>query len=177
MKKRKRSDESGLVACATMTFTSPVGPITLAATPKGICRVLLRGSRPFEPPAGTVPAADAPPALRKALLRMRDQLGRYLAGERVTFDVPLDLSAGTPFERRVWRACGRIPYGEVRSYGQLAAMARCPRGARAVGGAMGANGLPLVVPCHRVVRSDGSLGGYGLGLPLKKRLLRQEGAL
>lgn len=107
--------------------------------------------------------------LRAAIL----QLGEYFAGQRREFRLPVKL-AGTPFQLRVWRALDRIPYGETWSYGELARAAGARRGARAVGQACGANPVAIVVPCHRVIRGDGSLGGYGGGLRFKQFLLDLE---
>jgi len=102
-------------------------------------------------------------------------LGRYASGEPVSFSDGLDLEQGTPFQRRVWRTLLEIPRGETRSYGWVAERIGRPGAARAVGQAVGANPLAIVVPCHRVVGSDGGLGGYGGGLALKEALLRIEG--
>jgi methylated-DNA-[protein]-cysteine S-methyltransferase len=104
------------------------------------------------------------------------QLRAYFAGELRRFDLPLDMQ-GTAFQLRVWRELERIPYGETRSYSQIAATIGAPRAVRAVGAANGANPIPIVVPCHRVIGAGGKLVGYGGGLPLKKRLLALEGAL
>jgi methylated-DNA-[protein]-cysteine S-methyltransferase len=115
---------------------------------------------------------DRNPALRETA----SQLSAYFAGTLRTFDLPLDLR-GTPFQLKVWRALERIPYGETRSYLQIAAGMGAEKAVRAVGAANGANPIPIVVPCHRVIGSGGKLVGYGGGLPLKKRLLTLEGAL
>jgi methylated-DNA-[protein]-cysteine S-methyltransferase len=104
------------------------------------------------------------------------QLRAYFAGQLRHFDLLLDLR-GTDFQRRVWRELERIPYGETRSYRQIAEAIGAPRAVRAVGAANGANPIPIVVPCHRVIGANGKLVGYGGGLPLKKRLLQLEGAL
>jgi methylated-DNA-[protein]-cysteine S-methyltransferase len=103
------------------------------------------------------------------------QLRAYFAGQLRRFDLPLDMQ-GTPFQLAVWRELERIPYGETRSYSQIAAAIGAPRAVRAVGAANGANPIPIVVPCHRVIGASGKLVGYGGGLPLKKRLLELEGA-
>ena len=102
------------------------------------------------------------------------QLEAYAAGEPVRFTVPLDLPAGTAFQRAVWRTLRKIPRGETRSYAWVARQIGKPQAVRAVGSACGANPVVIVVPCHRVVASDGSLGGFGAGLPLKRRLLALE---
>lgn len=104
------------------------------------------------------------------------QLGEYLAGERRRFDVPISPS-GTQFQLAVWRELLRVPYGQVITYGELARRIGRPRAARAVGGAVGANPLPILIPCHRVVGAGGTLGGFGPGLPWKRRLLELEGVL
>ncbi|MFH1730105.1 MAG: methylated-DNA--[protein]-cysteine S-methyltransferase [Planctomycetota bacterium] len=147
----------------------------IAVTDRGIARVILRPTkRELDSVQDTAHSKSDASKARKHVRRLQKQLTRYFAGEAVRFDVPLDLSAGTAFQRAVWRACARIPYGETRSYGELAQMAGRPGAARAVGGAMHANPLSILVPCHRVIRSDGSLGGFGLGISLKKKLLRLE---
>lgn len=105
------------------------------------------------------------------------QLNEFVAGTRRQFDLPLDLSAGTPFQRKVWRAIQRIPYGRVRSYQWVAARVGGKQYARAVGLALGANPVPIIVPCHRIVAHDGSLGGFSCGLRVKRRLLALEGTL
>jgi len=111
------------------------------------------------------------------LARFKEKLRRYFEGQEVTFDEPLDLSQATPFQRRVWRAVREIPRGETRSYGEIARLVGAPRAARAVGGALAANPLPIVIPCHRVISSDGGLGGFGGRVELKRRLLELEGAI
>ena len=102
------------------------------------------------------------------------ELRRYAAGKRVKFSLPLDLAAGTPFQQKVWRALLTIPYGETRPYAWVARRIGKPRATRAVGAACGANPIGVIVPCHRVIASDGSLGGYTGGLTVKKRLLNLE---
>ena len=104
------------------------------------------------------------------------QLRAYFAGKLRRFDLPLDMQ-GTEFQLRVWRELEAIPFGETRSYSQIATAIGAPRAMRAVGAANGANPIPIVVPCHRVIGAAGTLVGYGGGLPLKKRLLELEGAL
>ncbi len=102
-----------------------------------------------------------------------DQLRAYFKGTLKDFSLPLDLD-GTPFQVKVWNALQEIPYGETISYGELAKWIGNPKAVRAVGGANGRNPIPLVVPCHRVIGSDGSLTGYGSGLPIKSALLEHE---
>ena len=106
-----------------------------------------------------------------------ERLRRYARGQPVPFPDALDFAAATPFQRAVWQATQEIPCGQTRSYGWLAARVGRPRAARAVGQAMAANPWPIIVPCHRVVSSNGRLGGYGGGLDVKERLLLLEGAI
>lgn len=113
------------------------------------------------------------PQLSEAQVQLLD----YLAGKRQTFDVPLDLSRGTTFQRQVWRTLLRVPYGKLRSYQWVASRVGGRQYARAVGNAVGANPLPIVVPCHRIVAQDATLGGFSGGLPTKRKLLRLEGTL
>ena len=135
----------------------------LVATAKGISRL------GFEEPAGPAAANESWPLLDEAAR----QLGEYFSGHRREFDLPLDLE-GTEFQQRVWRAVSGIPYGQTRTYAQIAAGVGSPRAVRAVGAANGANPVAILVPCHRVVGSGGGLGGYGGGLELKRRLLDLE---
>jgi methylated-DNA-[protein]-cysteine S-methyltransferase len=110
------------------------------------------------------------------LVETASQLRAYFAGDLRNFDLPLDMR-GTEFQLRVWRELEKIPYGETRSYTQVAVAVHSPQAVRAVGAANGANPVPIVVPCHRVIGSSGKLTGYGGGLPLKKRLLELEGVV
>lgn len=105
---------------------------------------------------------------------LQDQLVRYFTGEPVRFRVRLDLRVGTPFQRKVWRVLRTIPHGQTRSYGWVAQRIGAPRAVRAVGAACGANPVPVIVPCHRVIASDGALGGFSGGLARKRALLRLE---
>lgn len=153
---------------------SPWGSLRLIATEYGLCRLLLSGEADADRWVarhlpGHVPVEGAP-LLREAAR----QLQQYFSGERCGFDVPVDVR-GTPFQKAVWQALQTIPYGETRSYAQVAAQVGRPQATRAVGAANGANPLPIVIPCHRVIRKDGSPGGYGGGLALKVALLRLEG--
>jgi methylated-DNA-[protein]-cysteine S-methyltransferase len=118
------------------------------------------------------PEAVEQPLLFEAAIRL---LRRYLGGERVDFDIPVDLSGLNPFTSRVLTEIRRIPYGGLASYGTIARHVGCPNGARAVGQALARNPIPVVIPCHRIIRGDGSLGGFGLGLDMKVKLLSIEG--
>ena len=121
--------------------------------------------------------ADEGQEVRDAVLAAcADQLTDYFAARRQTFDLPLAAS-GTQFQRSVWDALARIPYGELRSYGDIARSIGNPAAVRAVGAANGRNPLPIVVPCHRVIGSNGALTGFGGGLEIKSYLLELEGAL
>jgi O-6-methylguanine DNA methyltransferase len=116
---------------------------------------------------------QASPRLQEA----RTQLTGYLAGTRRSFDLPLDLSRGTSFQRKVWRTLRRVSYGRLRSYQWVAVRVGGRQYARAVGNAVGANPMPIVIPCHRIVAQDASLGGFSGGLPTKRKLLTLEGTL
>lgn len=148
---------------------SPVGPLLLAADGTGLTRVHFQGGpAPLQPPASW--RHDTTPFTETIA-----QLAEYFAGQRRTFQVPL-APAGTPFQLAVWQALRAIPYGKTVSYGHLARQLGHTNGARAVGLANGANPLPIIVPCHRVIGADGSLTGFGGGLPIKRALLSLEGA-
>lgn len=120
--------------------------------------------------------APVPAAPIGAMARLRDQLEAYATGSRTAFDVPFRLH-GSPFEQHVWAELQRIPFGEIRSYGQLAAALGDPNLSRAVGRANGANPVSILVPCHRVIGASGALTGYAGGLARKERLLALEGAI
>jgi len=124
----------------------------------------------FHPGSGAGERNDSNPLLREAV----GQLTAYFAGGLREFRLPLDI-VGTEFQKRVWHELLTIPYGEIRSYRQIAVAIAAPQAVRAVGAANGANPIAIVVPCHRVIGSSGKLTGYGGGLPLKKRLLDLEG--
>ncbi|MFE7130493.1 methylated-DNA--[protein]-cysteine S-methyltransferase [Streptomyces sp. NPDC057638] len=147
---------------------SPYGALTLVAT-DGVLSGLYMTDQRHRPAEETFGAPD--PAPFTEALR---QLDAYFARELTTFDLPLDLSAGTDFQRRVWERLLAIPYGETRSYGELAHELGNPQASRAVGLANGKNPVSIIVPCHRVIGSTGSLTGYGGGLTRKQRLLSFE---
>lgn len=125
---------------------------------------------------GTDFSALRSPAASLVIDQARRELDEYFAGRRHAFDLPIRLF-GTPFQMRVWEALLAIPYGETRTYSDMAAAAGSPRAVRAAGTAIGENALSILVPCHRVLSSGGTLGGYGGGLDVKRLLLRLEGAL
>jgi len=164
------------VRLAYHVMSSPLGLLFLASTERGLRFVdfLERRSlkRAFAAHAECVPDAKWEPSLLR-LKPVVDQLDGYFCGNLTRFDLPLDL-AGTEFQLKVWRALGRIPYGETRSYGQIAKALGQPGAARAVGLANNHNPVPIIVPCHRVIGADGSLTGYAGGLPRKRKLLELE---
>jgi methylated-DNA-[protein]-cysteine S-methyltransferase len=150
-------------------MNSPVGALLLAGDATALTKVYFQSGRHPQQPA---PEWRRDAAAFAGAVR---ELEEYFAGERRTFSVPL-APRGTPFQLSVWQALRAIPYGETLSYGDLACRLGCPAGARAVGLANGANPLPIIVPCHRVIGADGSLTGFGGGLPIKRALLALEGA-
>jgi methylated-DNA-[protein]-cysteine S-methyltransferase len=172
---RDAAAAAGLLDVATATHDSPLGILFLAASPGGLCRLsfdadadeeeerlarrfgarVLRSPRPLDP--------------------ARRQLDDYFEGRRRRFDVALDLRPGGEFARTVLAELAHVPYGHTTTYGALAVRAGRPRAARAVGTVMNRNPVPIVLPCHRVVGSTGSLVGYGGGLERKQALLRLEG--
>jgi len=154
-----------------------LGWLGLGLSPAGLCTVTLPRRDRDEALVEVLALGAREEAGHDELGDLPERLRRYAHGEPVAFTDALDFSAATPFQRAVWLATQEIPYGQTRSYGWLAARAGRPRAARAVGQAMAANPWPIIVPCHRVVSSDGRLGGYGGGLDMKERLLRLEGAI
>ena len=157
---------------------SSIGPVFVALNRRGLVAIELGGDEVsfvnrlearFD-----VPVVHSPEKTQAA----RSQIRAYLAGERSTFDLPVDISHLTPFQKQVLRTALQIPAGQVRTYGDIAHEIDKPRAARAVGQALGRNPIPLVIPCHRVIASDGSLGGYSApgGLRTKRDLLNLEGA-
>jgi methylated-DNA-[protein]-cysteine S-methyltransferase len=153
---------------------SPIGTLVLAADAAGLRHIEFPTNRHPVGRAGWVP--DARGAIADTLAETRAQLDAYFAGTRRTFDLPL-APEGTSFQRTVWTMLAQIPWGATWSYGQLAKAIGQPAAVRAVGAANGRNPLPIVLPCHRVIGSDGKLTGFGGGLPIKEALLRLEGAL
>jgi len=183
-------------ALAVRVFETPLGRVGVAATARGVVRVMLPNevARHAAPGGMATPAAwpgscagakrgsgrgspSVPPAQARAHVAAAEcQIRAYCAGRRRRFTVPIGLSGTPPFHRKVLAAARRIPYGRTVTYGELARLAGNPRAARAVGQAMAHNPVALIVPCHRVVAAGGGLGGFGGGLALKRRLLALEGA-
>ena len=159
-------------------FSTQWGWIAIIGSSAGLCRTTL----PAPDERSAIDAITRGVTARREeddFTEVRRALMDYFKGGRVKFSFPidLDLEGCTGFQRDVWEATSRIPYGELRSYGWLAAEIGCSRAARAVGQALGANRLPIIIPCHRVVRSDGSLGGFSGGLHWKAELIKLEGAV
>jgi methylated-DNA-[protein]-cysteine S-methyltransferase len=155
---------------ASLCFTqieSPLGPLLLAADDAGVREILFVNGRS---PAKPDPSWKEDRAPLEETIR---QLRAYFAGELESFDLPL-VPQGTPFQLTVWNRLCEIPYGETISYGELAGRIGNPKASRAVGLANGSNPLPIVIPCHRVIGSNGKLTGYGGGLPIKEKLLALE---
>jgi methylated-DNA-[protein]-cysteine S-methyltransferase len=150
---------------------SPVGKLRLVASDDGLAGILWERDTPRPNPFGGAAEAREHPVLAET----ERQLAEYFAGKRKTFDVKLDF-AGTDFQRKVWAALLTIPFGETRSYAQIAKQIGRPTAVRAVGAANGKNPISIIAPCHRVIGSSGKLTGFGGGLPTKARLLALEGA-
>lgn len=155
---------------ARKTMASPVGQLKLVASENGLAAVLWENDRPARVPLPEMVEDPTHPVLVEA----QRQLGEYFAGRREKFDLKLDF-AGTPFQRRVWQALVEIPFGETRTYGQLARQLGNPAATRAVGAANGRNPISIIAPCHRVIGSDGTLTGFAGGLKIKAFLLDLEG--
>ena len=153
-------------------FDSPLGPMIVAATGRGLAGLWFEGQRHLPDSSGW-PHAPEHPVLREAAAQLRD----YFAGRRTQFDLPLDLQSGTAFQQSVWHALLAIPPGRTTSYGDLSQRVGRPSAARAVGAAVGRNPVSIVVPCHRVLGRDGSLTGYAGGLERKSALLGLEGVI
>jgi methylated-DNA-[protein]-cysteine S-methyltransferase len=172
----ERAAAEGLLDVAYANVDSPFGPLLVAATPRGLVRLAFPGEE------GVVEqlAGRLSPRVLEAPERLDDvrrELDEYFTGARDEFDLPLDWSLSRGFARKVLRATARIGFGETSTYAAVAGKAGSPRAVRAAGNALGANPIPVVVPCHRVLRTGGALGGYAGGPERKEFLLRLEGAL
>src|SRR5262249_48325435 len=148
------------------------GPLLAEATPRGLRQLSFDGAGLI---LSAAPGANDGPDSEAILEQLGLQLEEYFAGRRKAFDLPLDLSTGTPFRRSVWNTIANIPFGETLTYADVAAISGAPNAYRAAGSACGANPIAIVVPCHRVVGSDGGLHGFGGGLNTKDWLLAHEG--
>lgn len=170
-----RAEEDGLLEVAYRTVDSPVGPLLLAATPKGLVRIAYQREG-FDAVLETLAARISPRVLAAPhpLDAAATELEEYFAGRRRVFDLPLDHALSSGFRAVVQQHLPEIAYGRTRTYKEVAELVGNPRAVRAVGTACATNPLPVVVPCHRVLRSDGSLGGYLGGLEAKSTLLDLE---
>jgi methylated-DNA-[protein]-cysteine S-methyltransferase len=170
---------AGLLDVAYATLDSPVGTLLLATTPDGLVRIAYVGANDSDAVIADLAARVSPRVLAapRKLDQPRRELDEYFDGQRRRFDVPIDWRLTHGFGRRVLEATARIPYGSVSTYKQMATAAGSPRASRAAGNALGANPLPIIVPCHRVLHVGGGLGGYTGGLERKRLLLGVEGAL
>lgn len=168
---------SGPGAVRWHRFRVPFGTLRVAASDEGLVRLSWQEASDDAFAAELRRRFPDRPVVRDrgSLAGAERQLREYFAGDRTAFDLPVDLSSLADFDRRVLRAARRLSHGEVSSYGSLAREIGRPRAARAVGNALGRNPVAIVVPCHRVIRSDGSVGGYGGGIERKVALLRLEG--
>ena len=162
----------GLVDVRFDVVESPIGPLHVARTDRGLCRISFWGDDWEEELARGFGVR----VLRTPLDEVRRELDEYFEGRRQTFDLPLDLRVA-PFYEAVLRELARVPYGSTETYGGLARKVGHPTAARAVGTVMNRNPIPIVLPCHRVVGANGSLTGYAGGLDVKRRLLQLEGAM
>jgi methylated-DNA-[protein]-cysteine S-methyltransferase len=173
----ERAAAEGDLDVAYGTMDSPIGELLVAATERGVVYVGFDGETARS--LGEIARTVSPRVLRlpRRVDAARRQLEEYFLGRRREFTVPLDRSHLGPFCARVLARTSAIPFGSVLAYREVALDIGAPRAARAVGNALGANPIPVIIPCHRVVRSGGALGGYGGGLPRKQQLLALEGAL
>jgi methylated-DNA-[protein]-cysteine S-methyltransferase len=171
-----RAESEGLVDIAYSETDTPVGRLLVAATPRGLVRVSFHGER-HDQVLGELAERLSPRVLEvpARLDEVRRELDEYFEGRRHEFEVPLDWSlTASPFRRAVLERTAKIPYGATASYRDVASAAGNERAVRAAGTALGANPIPIVVPCHRVLRTGGALGGYGGGLETKRFLLDLE---
>ena len=170
-----RARREGLETVGYGVIDSPLGPLWVAVGPKGVLAIHY-GAEPSPAELGRIVRTYGPgilPDSRRADPVARE-LDQYFAGKRRSFDLPVDLTPLTDFQRRLLGATARVGFGEVTTYGEVAASAGSAKAARAAGQALGSNPIPIVVPCHRVLASDGTLGGYSGGLDAKRRLLAHE---
>jgi methylated-DNA-[protein]-cysteine S-methyltransferase len=173
-----RAAAEGVLDLAYAEVDSPLGRLLAVATPTGLVH-LGYPNRPADDQLEALAARISPRNVEApaALDPVRRQLDEYFGGRRRDFDLALDWQLSAGFARAVLERTAAIPFGETRTYGEMAAAAGSPRAFRAAGSALGSNSIPIVVPCHRVLRSGGGLGGYGGGLDVKRELLTLEGVL
>ncbi len=173
-----RAREEGLLDLAYAEIESPLGDLLAVSTPQGLVH-LGYPNRPVDAQLEALAERISPRIVEAPgdLDPLRRELDEYFLGSRRNFDVAVDWQLTSGFVREVLKQTALIPFGETRTYGEMAVSAGSPRAFRAAGSALGANPIPIVVPCHRVLRSGGGLGGYGGGLDVKRELLKLEGAL
>lgn len=155
-----------------IAMDSPIGTLYLTASAQGLRSIHWKAGADWQCGQAESSSGEINAILKQAVSELRE----YFAGTRTEFNVPLDLQ-GTEFQRQVWGELIHIPFGSTQSYGGIARRLNNPKAVRAVGSANGRNPIPIVVPCHRVIASDGSLGGYAGGLKMKAQLLKLEGVL
>lgn len=174
----ERAEREGLVDVAYDSVDSPIGTLLVATTGKGVVRISFH-SEAEDLVLEELARRVSPRVVRSArkVAGVARELDEYFAGRRKRFDYPLDWSLVGPYARKVLRATAAIPFGKVSTYREVASKAGNPAASRAAGNALGSNPIPVVVPCHRVLRTGGGLGGYGGGLEVKEHLLRLEGVL
>jgi methylated-DNA-[protein]-cysteine S-methyltransferase len=175
----ERAAAEELLDVAYATVDSPLGPLVVATTPRGLVRVAYSESRADDAVVGEL-ARKLSPRVLEAPARLDDvrrELDEYFEGRRTDFDLPIDWALTRGFTSRVLQATAGIAFGSTSTYAEVASHAGSPRAVRAAGNALGANPLPVVVPCHRVLRTGGAIGGYTGGVERKEYLLRLEGVL
>jgi methylated-DNA-[protein]-cysteine S-methyltransferase len=174
----RRAEQEGLLDLAYAEVDSPLGTLLVVNTPDGLIH-LGYPNRPIDSQLETLAERVSPRIIEapERLDPIRRELDEYFGGQRRKFDLAIDWQLTKGFVQKVLRQTAQIPFGETRTYGEMATSAGSPRAFRAAGSALGANPIPIVVPCHRVLRSGGGMGGYGGGLEVKRELLHLEGAL
>ncbi len=174
----RRARAERLLDVAYVRIDSPFGELLAVSTPKGLVH-LGYPNREVDEQLERLAARISPRILEvpSAFEALERQLDEYFAGERKRFELPIDWQLSSGFAREILRQTAKIPYGQTRTYGEMAESVGRPRAFRAAGTALGSNSIPIVVPCHRVLRSGGALGGYGGGLEVKEKLLELEGVL
>ena len=175
----ERADAEGLLDVAYSTVDSPLGPLMIAATPRGLVRVSYSQFRDDDAVLADLARRVSPRVLEASgrLDRARRELDEYFEGRRTEFDLSIDWALTRGFTTEVLRATAAVGFGQTTTYAEVAGAAGSPRAVRAAGNSLGSNPLPIVVPCHRVLRTGGALGGYTGGVERKEFLLRLEGVL
>jgi len=153
------------------------GELWIRATENGICEIQFDSEKSFLNDVELFPEYETVYEKNAILVQFEKELTAYFNGKKTQFITPVEFLTGTEFQQSVWKAVNKIPYGQVYTYKQIAKQLGNPNAVRAVGAANGANPVPILVPCHRVIQSDGKLGGYAGGLAIKDALLRLEGVL